>query len=76
MTGRRSDEYPDRSQPQRSTDSQDLEHLPQRDRGVVQDGPGTQMNVEEGGLLTGSGDYKSEDTLLNDNQLDDDRSDA
>ncbi|MFC4637269.1 hypothetical protein [Deinococcus hohokamensis] len=61
MTGRRSDESTDRIPPQRSTDAEDLDHLPQRERGVVQDGPGTELNTEGDRLLSDSGDYQSDD---------------
>ncbi|MFC4485860.1 hypothetical protein [Cupriavidus campinensis] len=62
MTGRHSDEFPDRIQPQRSTDSQEIENLPQSERGVVQDSPGTQLNVEGDRLLTDQGNYEDQDS--------------
>ncbi|GGK15959.1 hypothetical protein GCM10008955_06780 [Deinococcus malanensis] len=57
MTGRHSDEYPDRPEGQRSTDSEDIAHLPQSDRGVVQDSPGTSMTTDQQGLLDEQGNY-------------------
>ncbi|ACO46458.1 hypothetical protein DEDE109153_07950 [Deinococcus deserti] len=62
MTGRHSDEYPDRPAGQRSTDSEDIAHLPQSDRGVIQDGPGTSMTADQQGLLDEQGNYTGETT--------------